>query len=457
MKKYLAVIIGALFVLSFAASAFAIHAEIPSETQAVVAAGTTQINLSGELRVRGWFGSNISNVGTSTEGFNGIPADKNNAAWYDERVRLSVDAKISPNIEGMLQLESGQGENDNYTWGNFNAKPADLGILQAWILYDGAGLFGFPAGLKIGHMPLALGQKEFFDHTKFGDDAVVAFLLPTKEIEIDLLTIKFAGDGANTNGGNGSNIYTFAPLTLNYVGDKYDNTTDLDGYVGIITYKVDPKTSVGINYTYLNLPDLGFSHQNLGVTANGDFSGLGVKVTGDVQFGKVFKGTSNETKFRGWAVTAGLNYMVDPLNLRASFAYGSGNDGSAGKDKQFETYLGNDQHYTLVYEYNVVSTAGRINSGISNTTYYNLGLDVTPVKDVTASLDGYIIRASETTSGISKDAGWEVDGKLVYNIAKNLNYQIDAGYFKAGDFYADTYNVDKKGATVLRHMLTLSF
>jgi len=452
LKKYLAIILGALFVLSFAASAFAIHAEIPSETQAVVAAGTTQINLSGELRVRGWYGKNIANVGNSSEGFNGIPAEKNSAAWYDERVRLSVDAKISPNIEGMVQLESGTNEQDNYTWGNFNSKPAQLSILQAWMLYSGSGLFGFPAGLKVGHMPLALGQKEFFDHTKFGDDAIVAFLLPSKELEIDLLTIKFAGDGAN------SNVYTFQPLTLNYTGNKYDNTSDLDGYVGIITYKMDPKTSVGLNYTYLNLPDLGFSHQNLGFTANGEFSGLGVKAAADFQFGKVFSGTPTETKFRGYAFMAGLNYMVDPLNLRASFAYGSGdNDANDGKDKQFETYLGNDQHYTLVYEYNVVSTAGRINSGISNTTYYNVGLDVTPVKDVTASLDGYIIRATKAADGVSKNAGWEVDGKIVYNIAKNLNYQIDAGYFKAGNFYADTYSVDKKGATVLRHMLTLSF
>src|SRR5512135_638050 len=59
LKKFLAVILGALFVLSFAASAFAIHAEIPSDTQAVVAPGATQITLGGELRVRGWYTDNI--------------------------------------------------------------------------------------------------------------------------------------------------------------------------------------------------------------------------------------------------------------------------------------------------------------------------------------------------------------------------------------------------------------
>src|SRR5512135_316502 len=62
LKKFLAIILGAIFVLSFAASAFAIHAEIPSETQAVVAKGATQITIDGELRVRGWYEKNIGDA-----------------------------------------------------------------------------------------------------------------------------------------------------------------------------------------------------------------------------------------------------------------------------------------------------------------------------------------------------------------------------------------------------------
>jgi len=49
VKKTFAGIAAVLFVLSFAASAFAIHAEIPAESQAVVGKGTTQITLGGEL------------------------------------------------------------------------------------------------------------------------------------------------------------------------------------------------------------------------------------------------------------------------------------------------------------------------------------------------------------------------------------------------------------------------
>lgn len=454
-----------MLLMSFAVSAFAIHAEIPSETQAVVAAGGTQITLSGELRTRGWYEKNIGPVSPTTGLRGALPTDTGSQAWYDERIRLSLDAKVTPNVEGLVQLET-QGvqgntngpasSNDVYVWGNFDNKPTQLSVLQAWILYSGGGLFGFPSGVKIGHMPLALGQMEFFDHTKYGDDAIVFFMLPTKELEIDLLTIKFAGEG------NLYNIPTFGlsvPIggvpALGLGNTKYHNTDDLDGYVGIVTYKLDDKNTIGVNYTYLGLPDLQFSHQNLGLSANGLIGPVGFKAAVDMQFGKV--GALGQ-KFRGYAFLAGANLMVDPLNLRASVGYGSGEtDPNDGKDKQFENYLDSNQHYTLVYEYQVASAAGRVNSGLSNTTYLNLGLDITPMKDLTASADLYILRATEVNTAIagsdSKSAGWEVDAKAVYKLAKNLNYQVDLGFFKSGKLYGD----DKANATVLRHMLTLSF
>ncbi|MEJ2695159.1 MAG: hypothetical protein P8013_00775 [Candidatus Sulfobium sp.] len=449
MKKFLPAIFCTLFVMSFTATAFAIHAEIPSETQAVVAAGTTRLHIGGDLRIRGWY---LNNVGSPS-----LPGKYNSFAYYDHRVRLDVNANISPNLQGMVQLESNTGQRDTFIWGNFNSKPTDMGIRQAWIIYSGAGLLGFRAGLKIGHMPLILGDGEFFDHRKYGDDAVLAFLLPSKGLEVDLLAIKLAGDGAAIP----SNIPNYG--IKGYKGSKTDNTADLDGYVAVVTYKVDGNTSVGVNYTYLNLPDFGFSHQNIGFTAKGQVSGFGYRAAADFQFGSnngsLPAGAGR--KFRGYAVLAGLNYMIDKVNLRAGFAYGSGDDDATDdKHSQFEDYLTTSQRYTLVYEYKITTTAGRLHSGVSNTTYYNLGLDLKPVKDMKVALNGYIIRASATMDGISKDAGWEVDGRIDYHISKNLVYRVDAGYFEAGSFYPDTYselNGKKEEATVLRHLVELSF
>ncbi len=461
LKKVLAIILGAIFVLSFAASAFAIHAEIPSETQAVVAKGATQITIDGEIRTRGWYQKNIdygSNVPKGsltggivnglTGGLGGSANESSSEAWYDQRIRLSVDAKVTPNVEGYIQLESGSGQNDLYTWGgqigsgnsSFNSKPTGISVLQAWILYSGQGLFGFPAGLKIGHMPLALGEKQFFDHTKFGDDAIVFFMDPMKELHIGLLTIKFQEQ------------------------NRFVNTDDLDGYVGLAVYKLDPKNTIGINYTYLTsssgsaIP--GMSESNVELHANGDISGFTYKASVDFQFGKKTESRGDETKAKGYAALIGLGYQIDPVGIRFAGAYGSGDDEPTGKkEKQFDTFLGNDQHYTLVYEYRVNSAAGAVNTGLSNTAYLNLGLDFKPMKDLMASIDGYYLKASKTPLGAdSKSIGWEIDAKAIYNIAKNLTYQVDAGVLFAGDVYKNsTLGLDAKNATVLRHTLTLSF
>ncbi|MDD1750297.1 MAG: hypothetical protein LUO89_10525 [Methanothrix sp.] len=504
MKKFLALGLAVLFVLSFAASAFAIHAEIPSETQAVVAAKDIQITLGGEIRFRGWYESNIGSVVTDTKyspvtdstvlgllgadkiaidfnedgvispdeiiipnpefdiaslglltgvsTTNRLPTSAESSAWYDTRVRLSMDAKVSPNVEGFVMLETGSGQNDVYTWGNFNSKPSDMNILESWIMYTGSGLLGFPSGIKVGHMPLALGQGEFFDHTKFGDDAIVFFMDPTKQIHIALLTVKFAGDGGES----------FVPaFDLPATGSKYVNGDDLDGYVGVMTYKIDDKNTVGVNYTYLNQSDLGLSHQNLGATADGNIAGIGYSASGDIQFGSLDAASAD---FKGYALQLGLSYNINPVNVRAKFAMGSG-PSSSDDIKNFVTYLGADQHYTLVYEYQVMAASGRQNSGLDNTTYYNLGVDYNATKDLGLSLDGYLLRATkEMGHDISKSAGWEVDARAKYSIAKNLTYQVDAGYFNAGGMYDDILNnvtngdiTSAKNVTVLRHSLTLSF
>ena len=100
MKKYLVIALAALFVLGFAASSFAIHAEIPAETQAVVAQSATQITIGGEIRVRGLYQEN-------TQDFNSKATSSLNngdAAKYDERVRLQIEAKVTPNTTGLIQL-----------------------------------------------------------------------------------------------------------------------------------------------------------------------------------------------------------------------------------------------------------------------------------------------------------------------------------------------------------------
>ena len=141
--------------------------------------------------------------------------------------------------------------------------------------------------------------------------------------------------------------------------------------------------------------------------------------------------------FGGWAAVSALAIKLNPVTLRGSIAYGTGDDDLNDSDNDaFTTYLGADQHYTLVYEYRVNSAAGTTATGLNNTSYINLGVDFNATKDLGLSVDGYWLVASEDNASRRIDElGWEVDAKLKYALAKNLTYQIDAGYFDAGDFY----------------------
>lgn len=443
MKKYLAIVLGVLLILSFAV---------------VASAQEPTVTLGGKMLLRGWYFDNVS----SLTGATGVPQDAASNAMYSTNVFLTIDAKVAENVRGFMELETGAATSGLYYWGTQDAK-ADGGHMwfrQAWVQYTGSGLLGVPAGLKAGHMLLTLGEKQFLNHERFGDDAILLTVEPTKELLIGLLTAKLA-EGSN-----------------NISGD------DIDAYVLLGTYKINKDNTVGLNYTLIH-SDAGaatptydsLNLQNLGLHANGVVSGVKYAAEVDFQFGKVDGlATAADTKFGGYGILAKLGYKVDPVNLRASFAMGSGDDTSDDKNKEFQALVGTDYatvarfpHYTQLYERAITTaadnqtvTSAQRTTGIANTTYYNVGLDVDPVKDLSLSLDGYILRATKAASGVSKSVGSEVDLTASYKIAKNLSYFVQAGIFTPGKFYTTTTGTpalitNKKTATMAVHGLSLTF
>ncbi len=497
MKKFLAIIIGALFVLSFAASAFAIHAEIPEGTQA--AFGVAQVKLSGQLKIWQWWKDNVGTVA----GVTNVPSDEGSQAFYKQRMRLRADIKLSDNVMGQVELESGpaQGGSEFWDWGNFNAKTDQVAIRNAWILYKGSGLLGFPAGLKMGHMPLILGHGKFFKQTRYGDDAIVLFGDPNKQLHVGVLTIKVSEGAAGATTatcyspgpdlaiGTADDITTTTPGTdCSVLGPLFvlvgtstttttgtaDNTDDIDVYTALFVYKIDDNNSIGANYSYVNHSDSETQFQNFMVHAAGNVAGLGYKAEVDLQFGDeggltpggmaTFAATGDPNDVSAHAIWLALNYKLDPVNLRGSFALGSGDDNAADDDtEQFINFLGPDKNVAWIYEYQVRTASGGGNTaGIANTTYYNVGVDFSLAKDLKASVDGWLLQATETMTGVDDDLGWELDAKFVYKIAKNLSYTIMAGYFDPGDFYDDTYTAlnplyDEESVKSVRGDLTLNF
>jgi len=108
MKKILAVLCGVIFLLSFTVTAFAIHEEMPPD-EAIVAKGPAKITIGGKIIVRGWYFHDVDE--------NALPAvptlgDKSEAL-YTTNAYLTVDAKVTDNIRGYMELETSSRESNN--------------------------------------------------------------------------------------------------------------------------------------------------------------------------------------------------------------------------------------------------------------------------------------------------------------------------------------------------------
>jgi hypothetical protein len=464
----MAIFAAMLFVLGFAASAFAIHAEIPAETSAIVVKGDSTLTLSGELRFRGEIRETDFNDDTSMH------------SNYDGRVRIGLDVKVAPNATGFVQLETGTddcesdfaaGEDvscngdttDTYLWGqpsnrssggvyrNGNTKRGDLRLLQAWINYKPMDMLG----VKVGHMPLALGNKIFFNHTKFGDDAIVVYADPNKNLHIAALTIKLSEDNPGS----------------------YD---DADAYVGLATYK-GGIFNVGGNITYLVDQTInGTTIDNVDLTnfgVNGDVKVGPVTIWADaeIQSGKINQKNSlvpftffgcdgiSDCDISATAFTGGIKVPLGPIMLAVDGGQGSGDsDGSdptKTPDDDFEMFVtalgshGNAPLYTYVYDYRLAGASGSSQNGIANTTFAAVRASGKATKNISWKAQLVFLSATEDTSvcpscatgqfrnpitGLtetSDELGFEVDASITIQLAKGLKYWIEGGFLSAGDAY----------------------
>ena len=238
MKKYLAVLFGALFILSFAATAFAVH-ETTEPDEAVVAKGAAKITLGGKIIVRGWYFDNINTQVVDLSSYvrrvntGALPVETGSQALYTTNAYLTVDAKIGDNIQGFMELETSAGESNNsgvQYWGTYDTKnDQELKFRQLWIQYTGSGLLGAPAGLKVGHMPIVLGEMQFLRNDRFGNDAILLWVDPIKEMHLLIGTTKL-NEGTTTFG-------------------DINSTDDLDGYIALMTYMLNKDNTIGVNYT----------------------------------------------------------------------------------------------------------------------------------------------------------------------------------------------------------------
>lgn len=426
MKKFLVTMLAVIAVMAFAVSVYA----------------ASQVELNGQIRVRGEYKHDfdLNNDARANETF------------YDQRVRLGAKATVTPNTSAVIELETGDNSSDVYKWGTSsssnNSKPDGLSIRQAFISHQAKQF-----GLKVGHQLLSLGNSLFYDHTQWGDDAIVV-TTPVGSGNLSLLAIKL--DEGNVDENDDMDAYVAAlsmPMgAVNFSGD--------------LSYLVDSdKESAGSDVEGMRL-------WNLGLRGDTNVGGAKVKADIEIQTGKTKNGGTggSDLKYKGFAAMIGAEANVGAAAVRANVAFGSGDkEGSANKNEGFQAYIGTYQHFTYLYEQKVVGgdkngdDTIETNAGLNNTWYINLGATMKPSADLSVSGDIYYLRAhraidpSDNTKD-SKNIGVEVDAKIDYKIDTNLSYYVEGGYLFAGDYYKNVTGTESPdNAWGVRHGLILSF
>ena len=475
MKKTLAAAaISSALVLGLAGVSMADDTTTPA-----VAAGGTKITLDGSIRERGVYDK--SNPGNDQPG----------KSFYDSRVRLGVNAQVSPEASGYIQLENQGGDDplghENYTWGDGAGTANSAGgkkmdttnIRQAWINYK-PGDFG----VKVGHQLLFLGNKMFFDHAGnddgSGDDAIVAYgALNGGATNLAAITIKFS-EGATAN-----------------------SSDDINGYIGVLTQKVNDNLNLGGNWTYLrsakgdkNYPGTnagvpGLSMSNVGLTADGKVGAISYLADGEFQFGTFMDDGVKSSDAKGWAAKLGGNYDLGVGKIGLLFGYGSGtkSDETDHDQHEFINFLTHTSYETLIGGYRASlpqAINGKYNnaprqtwnggqdSGLSNLTLFQVNGSTKTVcpltgKDLTLFASLSYMQTSEdivnyiNTNGTDHTAnkvGTEADMVATWDLTPGLIYKIEAGYLWVGDAYdtaATGPGSSPDNLMFLRHRLELKF
>ncbi len=483
MKKLFIIGLSMLMLIGLTASAFA-----------------TDITLSGEITVRGEYNANTTDYDESRGDV---------GKWYDEKVGLRVDAKVTPRTSGVIQLETdgangyanqvnvdewGQNASSATGWAEGNTVTDIISIREAYIHHTGSGLLGIPSGMKVGRMSIKLGRGLFLDHSLFGDQGIVLYANPIKGMQISFTTLKLdentiiGGSTAATPQSDDTDSYTLgfsnSVSGVNFSTDlTYAEDQDFTSYASVTGRQVTSPLHLW----------------NLGVRADATVGIANLYGDTEFQYGKARNnylernaGVRDDRTYKGFAVLLGAVVDVKPARLNFEFAYGTGdkrdysvtnaNDGTATFDSEadneaFQTTLGADQqHYTYVYEDRVPAATGARSTGLTNTMYLKAGAetDISPDLNVGGSI--YYLRATNntnvggamTSAGLretSKDLGWEFDGDLTYKLDTNLVYFVQAGYMFTGNAYdiddntsaVNGVNKQADNAYVLRHGISLLF
>jgi hypothetical protein len=372
-----------------------------------------------------------------------------NPVYTLERLRLNMDMKAG-DVKGKVTLE-----NDFTAWGTLEkyqgqsetqatsvasgttgtTRVSTLGIREAWMLFPVADTGVF---IKGGHMNLALGQGQFFSSMRYGSDAWVAF----KDID----TMHFGVVDVKVGEGNNGR-----------------NDDDTDAYVLVGTNKFGDAVA-GVDITTVNMRAADAKLYNVGLNYKGKVGPVALKAELDLQAGTDKNAGGTDSKYKGNLLYVNGAVDMNPVTVNFTVARGSGNKANGTDTDAFVNFIDTNGHYTLMYEYMIKTAANAKNTGFVNTTALSAGAMFAATKNVKVGADVWLLQATEKTNlvaganagELSNAVGTEIDAKIQWKLADNLQWNWVLGYFMPGGVYKGADGTGKDAATGIQGLLTMT-
>lgn len=292
--------------------------------------------------------------------------------------------------------------------------------------------------IKGGHMNFALGQGQFASQMRYGADAWIAF----KDID----TMHFGLVNWKVGEGNIS---------------KSDD--DTDAYVLIGTNKFGDAVA-GVDITSVKMRASDANLYNVGLNYTGKVGPVALKAELDLQAGTDKNAGGTDAKYKGNLLYVNGAVDMNPVTVNFTVARGAGAKQNQTDNNQFVNFIDTNGHYTLIYEYMIKTACGAKNTGFVNTTALSAGAMFAATKNVKVGADLWMLQATEkanvSNGELSNAVGTEIDAKLQWKLADNLQWNWVLGYFIPGGVYKGTdgtgAEIGKDATTGIQGLLTLT-
>lgn len=304
---------------------------------------TTSIN--GELRLRPEFRDQAD--------FN--DARNDTQSFYGQRIRLGVNAKITPDLSGYVQLQ------DTRTWGNdlftdtIGNTNQGVDIHQGFVLWNNLG--GHPLGLKVGRQELNYGDQRLIGGFGWSNNGrafdALKLMYATDMVDLDFWTAKVVE-------ANSCNVTTSPAVGCALPTAGADEDTDFYGlYATFKTLIPDNNLQAYLLYNRNGSDangndEIDLSEYTLGARLAGKVSGVGIDYTGEVAYqlgdnGGSGGATTDKVDISAWALAVEAGYTIPATwspRVAVEYDLASGSDDPTDEDNTFNNlFPTNHLHY----------------------------------------------------------------------------------------------------------------